>query len=233
MRMIPRRLGLLLLLLGGMSGLGALQFFVYKPLRALAEDSLHRAAEGSASSEMDSDVDSEMDSETGLRTLSPEEVAQYEFDIIDTETTISALSMGQRYLLRQWRQNIADLVARRLGVVQLRGDRRDLPSLQKLVDNKHIKPGDIETWQGLGIVFGDLLVQEFGLEWVSYQDERGVSKALRYRKTDNYVFPVTLFSKRVEFKEKVDLQHIYEHLAVEIAAFQAREESKINFNRSK
>ena len=106
--------------------------------------------------------------------------------------------------------------------MSLSGDRRDLPTLQKLVDNKHIKAKDIEAWQGLGIVFGDLLVQEFGLEWVSYQDELGASKALRYRKTDNYVFPVTLFSKRVEFKEAVDLQQIYEHLAVEIATFKAK-----------
>ena len=57
-----------------------------------------------------SEKDSEELSEKGLRTLSPEEVEEYPFDIIDTEPTVSTLSMGQRYLLSQWRQNIADLV---------------------------------------------------------------------------------------------------------------------------
>ena len=61
----------------------------------------------------------------------------------------------------------------------------------------------------VGIVFGDILVNEFGLHWVSYEDDIGTSKALRWRETENYVFPVTLFSKRVGFNEKIDVVSVF------------------------
>ncbi len=170
-----------------------------------------------------------MASESGLEVLNAEEVAEYAFEIEETETKVSELSIAQNYVLRTWRQKIAELAARQLGVVQLRGDRRDLLTLQMLVDKKFIKPGDVQTWQGMGMVFGDLLVKEFALHWVSYQDDLGISKALRYKKTDNYIFPVTLFSKRVEFNENVDLLKIFDNLAANIATIKAREDARIRF----
>ena len=66
---------------------------------------------------------------------------------------------------------------------------------------------------------GDILVTEFDLTWVSYEDYLGVSKALRWRNTDNFVFPVTLFSKRIRFNEKPDAQEIYDKLTTEINQF--------------
>ncbi len=157
-----------------------------------------------------------------LQELTAEQLADYAFEVTATEATVAELSAGQGYVLRTWRREIAGLAARRLGVVRLRGDQRDLPTLQALVDNQHIKPGDVPAWQGLGIVFGDLLARELGLHWVSYEDDLGLSKALRYQETENYVFPVTLFSKRVAANETIDLAKIFARLAADLEAIKAR-----------
>jgi len=45
---------------------------------------------------------------------------------------------------------------------------------------------------------GDLLAQELNLHWVIYEDSVGRSRALRYKETDNYLFPMTMISRRRE-----------------------------------
>ncbi len=164
--------------------------------------------------------------ESGLPELTPEELERYEFEIEETPATVADLSLGQRYALNTQRREITDLIARRLGILKLKEDKSDLKVLQDLVDRKAIRSTDVREWQGLGIVFGDILVTEFGLHWVSYEDDIGSSKALRWRKTDNFVFPVTLFSKRVQFDEKIDVMAVYEKLETDIVKFKAYEENR-------
>ncbi|MGK0462994.1 MAG: hypothetical protein ACJA0W_003859, partial [Candidatus Azotimanducaceae bacterium] len=45
----------------------------------------------------------------------------------------------------------------------------------------------------------------------------------RYRKTENFIFPVTLFSKRVKFNEDIDMTEIYAALETQIEEFIAWE----------
>ena len=111
--------------------------------------------------------------------MTAEELERYEFDVEDTPATVKELSLGQRYSLNTQRKEIIDLIARRLGILKLKGDESDLKVLQNLVDRKAIRRDDVRGLQGLGIVFGDVLVNEFGLDWVSYEDDIGISKALR------------------------------------------------------
>lgn len=167
--------------------------------------------------------------ESGLRELTPEELERYEFEIDETPATVTDLSLGQRYVLSTQRREIEDLVARRLGILKLKADKSDLKVLQDLVDRKAIRSSDVREWQGLGIVFGDILVSEFGLHWVSYEDDIGTSKALRWKETENYVFPVTLFSKRVGFNEKIDVVAVFDKLEADIARFKAFEEGRVSF----
>lgn len=163
------------------------------------------------------------DSPSGLPELTPEELERYEFDIEETPATVTDLSLGQRYVLSTQRREINDLIAQRLGILSLKGDTTDLEVLQDLVDRGAIRDNDVREWQGLGIVFGDILVNEFGLHWVSYEDDLGTSKALRWRDTENFVFPVTLFSKRRQFNEKVDVLAVYDKIAADIERFKAYE----------
>ena len=163
------------------------------------------------------------DEPAGLRELTPEELERYEFDIDETPATIRDLSIGQRYVLSSQRREIADLAARRLGVTKLHGDKRDLRVLSDLVDKKVIGVSEVREWQGVGVVFGDILAREFGLHWVSYEDDLGISKVLRWRETENYVFPVTMFSKRNQFNEAIDVYALFDKIAADVERFKAYE----------
>ena len=109
------------------------------------------------------------------------------------------------------------------GIVNVRQSVNDLRTIQQLVDRKIIQRHEVGEWQALGILFGDILVNEYGLHWVSYRDRLGTSKALRWKKTENYVFPVTMFSRRVQFKEKIDVAAMFEKIGEEVIAFKKYE----------
>ena len=164
--------------------------------------------------------------ESGLRELTSEELERYEFDVEEVPATVKDLSLGQRYSLDTQRRETMDLIARRLGVLNLKGDKSDLKVLQNLVDRKAIGRDDVRGLQSLGIVFGDVLVNEYGLSWVSYEDDVGTSKALRWKKTENYVFPVTLFSKRVQFKENINMTGVFEEIGAEVDRSIAYEDAR-------
>ncbi len=165
----------------------------------------------------------------GLVELTEEELERYQFDIDEAPITVKELSLGQRYALNTQRREIADLIARRLGIMTLKGDASDLKTLQSLIDRKVMATADVRQWQSMGIVFGDVLAKEFGLHWVSYEDDLGTSKALRWRTTENYVFHVTMFSKRVQFREKIDVNGVYEKIAEDIERFKAFENNRAVF----
>lgn len=59
--------------------------------------------------------------------------------------------------------------------------------------------------QCMGVVLGDALAQEMGMEWVMVEDEHGVDPAIRLPGTTIILFPLTMISKRVERGESVDV----------------------------
>ena len=162
----------------------------------------------------------------GLPELTEEELERYQFEVEDSLTVVEDLSLGQRYALNTQRREMEELIARRLGILALKGDASDLKILRSLVERKVMRSADVRQWQGMGILFGDILAREFGLHWVSYEDDIGASKALRWRKTENYVFPVTMFSKRVQFKEKIDVYYIYDKIQADTERFKAFEKNR-------
>lgn len=160
-------------------------------------------------------------SEDPVQSLTPEELERYQFRNAPekTEAVVSELNVGQQFILSNQRREFNNLLYRRLGIREAFGDRRDLSILQQLIDRKVLTSGQVREWQSMGIIFGDILAEEHGLSWVSYEDDRGVSKALRWRNTDNYVFPVTVFSKRVQYKEPVNAHKLYEKISAEVLRF--------------
>ena len=163
------------------------------------------------------------DEPQGLPRLTPEELEKYAFEVEEAPAIIKEPSLSQEFLLSSQRRDIKDLIARHLGVLRLKGDRSDLRLLQDLVASRAIRPEDVRTWQGMGIVFGDILAKELGLHWVSYEDDLSVSKALRWKDTENYVFPVTVFSKRVGFNEKIDVAEIFARIESTFIRVKAQE----------
>jgi len=153
-------------------------------------------------------------------TLTPGELENYQFPSTpETPAEIKDLNIGQVHLMDQQRRDIKDLLVRRLGIMSMKGSEEDLALLQQIVDRKLLRDDDIRGWQSLGVVLGDILAKDFSLHWVVYQDELGINKALRWRTSNNFVFPVTVFSKRVQFNEDIDVASIYAELEAEIVRF--------------
>ena len=160
-------------------------------------------------------------SEPPVQTLTPEELENYQFASppADDKEVIKPLNVGQMEIMNAQRRSVRELFIRKLGILSLKGDKRDLPMLQQLVDRRLIHAREVKEWQAIGVYFGDILVREFGLHWVVYEDKLGSSKALQWRSTENYVFPVTLFSKRNYFNEKIIMEDIYRKLEGEVERF--------------
>lgn len=121
-----------------------------------------------------------------------------------------------RYMERQ-RQLATELTLRHYGGLCCRND-RELDYLQRLLDDGHVRREDAEALQAMGVVLGDLLAAELDLEWVVYEDAKGRSRALRLDATDNYLFPVTMISRR---REAGDLTPVAEIYAGALAAMDA------------
>jgi len=70
--------------------------------------------------------------------------------------------------------------------------------------------------QCMGVVFGDVFVQELGMEWIVVIDEYGRDPALRLPNTDIIIYPRTMISKRVERGEEVDVFDMFNGVTAKI-----------------
>ena len=163
--------------------------------------------------------------------LTPEQLINYPFStpVDETPPKVEELSVGEQFVLDSQRGEIEDLVARKLGVLYMKGSREDIAVLQRLVDGGYISKTRTKDWQSLGIVFGDILAEELDLRWVMFEDNLGESRALQYRKTLNFVFPVTMFSKRVQYGQSIDLPAIFSKIENEVARYAAIETEKLRY----
>ena len=90
--------------------------------------------------------------------------------------------------------------------------------LQRLLDEGVVGPEQREELQAMGIVLGDILAAELGMDWVIYEDKLGRSRALRLGETDNYLFPATMISRRREAGNEETVRDIYDRAHAAITA---------------
>lgn len=114
------------------------------------------------------------------------------FDVL-----IEPLTVVDRQFMADQRMRVEQL-ANRLGRGLTGVADRDLDTLQRIVDERMVPGDDTLTLQAMGVVFGDLLGERLDMDWVVYRDNKGRSRALRYRQMDVYLFPVTMISRRQE-----------------------------------
>lgn len=125
------------------------------------------------------------------------------------EVRIEPLSAIDQQFMAQQRAEV-EVMANSLGK-QLTGDtNRDLATLQAILDEGLIPADDTLNLQALGIVMGDLLGQDLNMDWVIYRDRAGRSRALQYRDTDIFLFPVTMISRRWEVGYRRPVADLYE-----------------------
>ena len=114
------------------------------------------------------------------------------FDVL-----IEPLTAIDRQFMADQRMRVEQL-ANRLGRGLTGVADRDLNTLQRILDERMVSAEDTLTLQALGVVFGDLLGDRLDMDWVVYRDNKGRSRALRYRQMEVYLFPVTMLSRRQE-----------------------------------
>ena len=181
------------------------------------------------------DAAEDASSEEHVTSMTQEELEKYTFEEENTDVFIvTPLSHGQLQLMDAQRLVAKDLLARKVGVINVRGNKQDIASLQQIIDRRVVRSDQIDEWQAMGVLFGDIIATEFNMRWVRYEDRLGISKALRWRETDNFVFPVPIFSKRVQYGEKIDVKAIYDQVSVDIERFKAwdRKPKLPNANKS-
>jgi len=67
--------------------------------------------------------------------------------------------------------------------------------------------------QSMGVVFGDVFVQDMGFHWIMVEDEYGRDPAIKFQDTSVLLFPLTMISKRIERGETIDVFDLYNGLA--------------------
>jgi hypothetical protein len=122
---------------------------------------------------------------------------------IQSLTAIDRQYMGEQ---RKTVEGLANRLGRRVSGIAT----RDLDTLQEIIDRRWVDVEDVQTQQALGIVFGDLLAEELGFDWVIYRDKKGRSRALRFREEDIYVFPITLISRRLSAGAALSVASLFE-----------------------
>ena len=85
----------------------------------------------------------------------------------------------------------------------------DLALLQTLLDKRLVGRDDTAHLQGMGVVLGELLRKEKGLFWTIYTDKLGRSRALEIPGKREFIFPVTMISRRVEAGVDVNVREVY------------------------
>jgi hypothetical protein len=138
----------------------------------------------------------------GLALISTATTAQF-------EPEVQALTQVDRKFMAEQRLRVDDLARSGLGR-QLTGSRdNDLEILQLLLDKQLVRADQRLELQAMGVVLGDLLAQDASSKWVTYRDRRGRSRALKMGDSDDFLFPVTMISRRAETGAKVDVDAIY------------------------
>jgi len=121
------------------------------------------------------------------------------------EPKFSELSHEDSERLDQQRALVAAAAKQRYGTAALSRTKRDLPIIQRLIDDKVFKKSQAYELQCLGVVFGDVLASELSLRWVMITDEYGTGPTLRFKNTSININALTMISKRVERDEQLDV----------------------------
>jgi hypothetical protein len=135
---------------------------------------------------------------------------------------VQALGPADRLKSERQREQVGTLARRHLGRPLRSEGTSDLAVLQRLLDERIVAPDDVFGLQALGVVLGDVMARTLPLHWVAIDDDRGHSRALRYRETDALFFPVTMISKRIQNHETVRVRALYDLVAGEVARLEAR-----------
>jgi len=88
-----------------------------------------------------------------------------------------------------------------------------LGTLRALLNAEMFSPEQTYEQQSMGIVLGDVFVQDMRFHWIIVEDENGRDPAIKFQDTSVLLFPLTMISKRIERGETVDVFDLYNGVA--------------------
>lgn len=121
---------------------------------------------------------------------------------------ISDLSWTDKQYMGAQVASIEELVRSEFGG-QLKESPDDLDYLQRIINRGLLERTDTQRQQALGMVLGNVLARETGMQWFVYKDEAGRSRALCVPQTEHCLFPVTMLSRRMAVGLYPDVKKIY------------------------
>jgi uncharacterized protein DUF3806 len=136
-----------------------------------------------------------------------------------TRPQFSELKPEDILTLEKQRAVIATAVKRRYGTAFLTRTKKDLPVLQRLIDDKAFTKTQTYELQSVGVAFGDVVASELPLRWVMVADEYGTDPTLRYKETTIQVNALTMISKRVERGQNVNLSDLLRVTREQLSSF--------------
>lgn len=132
------------------------------------------------------------------------------------------------------RAQVDELARQKLGLQIGRTTEVDLDAIQRLIDAGYVRSDDTYLQQSLGVVLGDALARDIRfLAWAAVDDKYGHSRALQYRTTDQVFFPVTMISKRIEARERVDVRALYEQVKESAARLEVDRDAHLRRSRGR
>ncbi len=129
--------------------------------------------------------------------------------------SVSEFGWGDKNHFKSQRLTIVDVAREKLGS-EVRGDKRDLALLQRIIHKGLFKKEQRLELQAMGVILGDLLQKELGLNWKIYEDSVGRSRALCVEDTLDCLYPVTMLSRRIEVGLMPNVQEIYDYAVATI-----------------
>lgn len=141
-----------------------------------------------------------------LLVLAPLSAFSQSNDDIDYE--LDPISATNNSFMQSQRDSI-DEIARGELATSLRKTEDDLRTLQQILDKRLIDKNDQLKLQALGVVLGDIWVNELGMVWKMYIDEKGRSRAVCSPTVNHCLFPITRFSYLIELGVKPNAEKIY------------------------
>jgi hypothetical protein len=112
--------------------------------------------------------------------------------------------------MNQQRALLEELTSRNFGRRFNAVRSNDLELLQLLLDRRLVGAHQTRELQAMGVIMGGLLAADLDLHWVVYEDIQGRSRALRDGDSDNYLFPITMISRRREADNRTPVTEIYD-----------------------
>lgn len=126
-----------------------------------------------------------------------------------SDARLSELRWVDTGFLERQRALIDDMVRSQYGAI-LRQDKSDLRLLARIINDELINRTEIQKLQAMGVVLGDIYVNELSVNWMVYEDEVGKSRAVCVPDTHHCLFPITTISKRAQLGAKPDVNALYE-----------------------